>query len=135
MSGGAEDVLLRVLGVGVLFAVVCLILKQMRSDLLPLVRVGGTVLILSMLLSPLSQIVEEMTSLVGDGSIEPYAKVMIRALGISLLCRIASDVCRDAGESGIGSGVELAGKLTILLLCVPLIRELLSYASRLLGEG
>ena len=135
MSGGAEDVLLRVLGVGVPFAVVCLILKQMRSDLLPLVRVGGTVLILSMLLSPLSQIVEEMTSLVGDGSIEPYAKVMIRALGISLLCRIASDVCRDAGESGIGSGVELAGKLTILLLCVPLIRELLSYASRLLGEG
>ncbi len=135
MSAGAEGVLLRICGVGVLLAVVCLLLKQMKSDLLPLVRVGGTVLILSMILSPISDAMGELLALVGDGSIEPYAKVMIRALGISLLCKIASDVCRDAGESGIGSGVELAGKLTILLLCVPLIKELLSYASRLLEGG
>ena len=132
---GSEELLLRICGVGILLAIVCLFLKQLRSELLPAVRIGGTVLILSMLLSPLSEVMQELLGSVGGGSVEPYAGVMIRALGISLLCRITCDVCRDAGENAIGSGVELAGKLTILLLCVPLIRELLSYAERLLGEG
>ena len=130
MSG--TEVLLRVCGVGILCAVVSLILRQIRSDLLPLVRVGGTVVILSLILSPLSDAMGELSELLGGGAVEPYAEVMLRALGISLVCKIASDVCRDAGESAIGSSVELAGKLTILLLCVPLIRELLSYAARLL---
>ncbi|MBR2354145.1 MAG: hypothetical protein IKA76_06580 [Clostridia bacterium] len=129
-----ESTLLRVVGVGILLSAVCLILKPIRGEWIPLIRIGGSVLVFGMLLSPLSDVLEELTSLVGGGAIEPYAQAMLRALGISLLCKIACDVCRDAGEGTLGFGVEMAGKLTILLLCVPLVRELLSYAAILL-EG
>ena len=134
MNMELDGLLGRVSGLGILLSVVCLLLKPLRSDWLPFVRIGGTVLILGMLLEPLSDLLREISDTVGEGSVAPYAQVMIRALGIALLCKIATDVCRDAGEAALGSGVEMAGKMCILFLCLPLIRELLSFAAMLL-EG
>lgn len=131
---GMEDLLLRVSGLAILAAVVCIILKQLRVEFAPFVRIGATALILLLLLPFMEQVIGEFGDLIGNQAVEPYATVMLRALGISLLCRITSDVCRDAGEAGLASGVEMAGKLLILLLCLPLIRQILSYASEIL-EG
>ena len=131
---GMEDLLLRVSGLAILAAVVCIILKQLRVEFAPFVRIGATALILLLLLPVMEQVIGEFGELIGNQAVEPYATVMLRALGISLLCRITSDVCRDAGEAGLASGVEMAGKLLILLLCLPLIRQILSYASEIL-EG
>ena len=132
---GMEELLLRVSGLAILAAVVCIILKQLRVEFAPFVRIGATALILLLLLPVMEQVIGEFGGLIGNQAVEPYANVMIRALGISLLCRITSDVCRDAGEAGLASGVEMAGKLLILLLCLPLIRQILSYASEILEEA
>ena len=132
MSADASGLLVRVLGLAILSAVVCLILKSLRADLAPLVRIGGTVLMLGLLLPVLEAVIASLEGMTGVGAAEPYVRVMLRALGISLLCRISSDVCRDAGESGLASGVEMAGRLLILFLCIPLIGEILSFASELL---
>lgn len=45
----------------------------------------------------------ELTGLTGD-----YAAVLFKAVGICLLTQLAGDVCRDSGESSIGSKTELA---------------------------
>ena len=48
------------------------------------------------------------------------------ALGIVLIGRITADLCKDAGESAIASGVELAVKTAVLLTALPLLNRLLS---------
>ncbi len=129
---GMEDLLFRLTGLAILSAIVCMILKQLRVELAPFVRIGATVLILLALLPVLSEVLGEFSGLIGGEAVAPYASVMLRALGVSLVCRIAADVCRDAGESSLATGVEMAGKLLILLLCLPLVRQILSYASEIL---
>ena len=129
-----DGLLVRVCGMGILLSAVCLLLKPLRNDWLPFIRIGGTVLILSMLLEPISDLLREASVMVGAETVSSYARVMLRALGIALLCKISSDVCRDAGEATLGAGVEMTGKLGILFLCLPLIRELISFAAMLLEE-
>ena len=127
-----SDLTVKITGLAILAAIVCLILRSLRAELAPLVRIGGTLLILGLLLPVLEEVVTSLGGMMDVGDAEPYVRVMLRALGISLLCRISADVCRDAGESGLASGVEMAGRLLILLLCIPLIGEILSLATRLL---
>ena len=113
-----------------------LILKQWRSDLLPLFRIallvgfGGVLLSLSApLISYLHKLIE------ATGMQQAHAEILFKGLGIAILTQCCADICRESGESGIASNVELVGKLEILLLALPLLDELLSLARELLLLG
>lgn len=57
-----------------------------------------------------------------------HADVILRALGITYLTGTAGEICRSAGESTVGGYIELAGRIEIMLLCIPLFRELTELA-------
>lgn len=57
-----------------------------------------------------------------------HADTLLRALGITYLTSTASDICKAAGEAAVGGYIELAGRIEILLLCLPLFRELTELA-------
>ena len=56
------------------------------------------------------------------------AKILLRALGITYLTGTSSEICTSAGDPAIGNYIELAGRIEILLLCIPLFRELAELA-------
>ena len=58
--------------------------------------------------------------------------MLIRALGIALICELCALFCRDLGEQSVASGVLLFGKLEILVLCLPLVDKVLEIAKELL---
>ncbi|MBQ8331484.1 MAG: hypothetical protein IJX94_03175 [Clostridia bacterium] len=122
----------RVCAVAVLCAVVGLLLRQIKGELSGLLRLGGGILILGLLLPMMGSVLGETELLLGDGGAYPYMGVMIRALGLAFLTRICTDVCRDCGESTVAAGVEMAGKAAILLLCFPLIGEIIEYAAKIM---
>lgn len=66
------------------------------------------------------------------GSTAGYLAVMLKGLGVALLTHVCSSICRDCGKGSLADGVELAGKLEILLLCFPLIIEIITTATTLL---
>lgn len=57
---------------------------------------------------------------------------LLKALGIVLIGCITADLCKDAGESAIASGVELAVKTAVLLTALPLLNRLLSLLQEVL---
>ena len=128
MDGG----LIRVCALAILCAVAGLVLRQIRGEFAGLLRIGGAVLIFGGLILEARSALEEVTALFSGEGLEAYATVMLRALGIALLTRACTDICRDCGESSVAGGVELAGKLAILALCVPLIKEIIGYATALM---
>ncbi|MBQ4274429.1 MAG: hypothetical protein IJB94_05610 [Clostridia bacterium] len=51
------------------------------------------------------------------------------------MVQITSDICRDNGEATLAGHIEIVGKLELLLLCIPLIEEILATAKKLLEMG
>lgn len=127
-----ESLVLRASAIGILCAVAGILLRSVRPDFAGLIRIAGGVLIFGAVAVGVGEAVREAVALFSGNGTESYVTVMLRALGIALLTRICTDLCRDAGESAVASGVELAGKAAILMLCLPLIREVLGYAARIL---
>lgn len=64
---------------------------------------------------------------------EGYFLLMLKALAISVCCRMSAEICRDCGENSLASRVELAGKAGIVIISLPVIRQLLSIAEDMIG--
>ena len=120
---------------GVCAVCLAVIIKKWNSDFLPLVRLCATVMFTGAILTMASPLAAYLNELSQTAGLAPYAALLLKALAIALLAQCCADICRDAGESGIGNGVELAGKAEILLLCLPLAREIFAAAENLLSLG
>lgn len=126
---------LKICMIAVLGIALTVILRQWKSDLLPLVRVGFVILFATAFLLSVSPLLSFVRRL-GDGNgIGSYVETLFKALGIALVCEVCANICRESGEGGIASGVELVGKIEILLLCVPLMEQILDMAKSLLEAG
>lgn len=55
-----------------------------------------------------------------------YMGTMIKMLGITYIAEFSSGICKDAGYQTIASQIEIFGKLSVLVLSVPVLMALLN---------
>lgn len=73
-------------------------------------------------------IIESVNSLVAKTEASNYFSIMLKALGISYITIITSEICRSAGEELLSNISQTIGKFEILALCIPLANEIISIA-------
>ena len=64
-----------------------------------------------------------------------YGVILLKTLGVCFLTQLSADSCRDAGEGALAAKVELAGKLFIVILALPLFQQIAGSALSLIGGG
>lgn len=90
--------------------------------LLALAVCGAAVMLLAQPLEELKGFWEEAASSWGQLPVQLFVP-LVKTVGIALLCRTGSDLCRDAGESAIGSVLETAGAVAAIVVSLPLFRS------------
>ena len=119
-------------GACVLCAAACFLLRQFDRDM---AAVAGTVClvgVLSIAVGMAAEIVEAASQIAAGTNISQYVQIVLKALGAALISHISAEICRSLGESSLAGAAELAGKLAITAMCLPVVRELLSSGARLL---
>jgi stage III sporulation protein AD len=61
-----------------------------------------------------------------------YGGIIFKSLGIAFITELASDTCRDVGGTAISTKIELAGKVAILIISLPLFEKILSIAMNMI---
>ena len=103
-----------------------IVLKQYKPEYALLISIFAGVVILTFAVSKISTIISLLESLINDiGINKEFFVILMKITGIAYLIEFASNVCKDAGESAIASKVELAGKILIVTLSVPIISTLI----------
>ena len=109
-------------------------LKKYNPEYSILVSLVAGVFILLMALAELAPSIQKINGLISaSGVCLEHAKILFKTLGICFLVQFASDACNDAGESSLASKIELAGKVLILTLALPLFERIVKIVSGLLG--
>ena len=67
-----------------------------------------------------------------SGNAGVYFPVLLKVIGIAYLTDFSAQVCRDAGENGIASKVEMAGKIFIFYAALPVFTSLIKMLQMLL---
>ena len=125
---------IKICAFAVLSGVVYIVVSNMSPasslgvKLCAVVLVGGAA---ALMIEPVILKIYELSEF-GKG-VSEYAGVVIRAVGVAVLAHFCADICRDCGEASTAGAVVLAAKVEILILCLPLVEKILSYASDILA--
>ncbi len=106
-----------------------IVLRGQRSEFAGIVALAASTLLFGAAAVELYPLIKMLGEMLEGTSFEGYLEALVKALGITLAVQFSSELCRDAGESAIASKLELVGKAELILLCIPLIKELLTLAS------
>ena len=102
------------------------LLKQIKPEFALLLNFAVLLLLGFLVFSEVSDAVSEIFSFGERVSIDSeMLKILLKALGLCLVAQIASDVCKDCGESALSTSVELVGKLSIVLMALPVAAQLI----------
>ena len=127
---------MNVLGVAVfaiVAAILALTLRQYSPQIAVVVSVGAGVLLFGYIAASLLPVLQEVLSisLLSEGVAENIG-TLFKCLGVCYVVQLAADSCRDAGQQAIASKVELAGKVTVLALALPMLKTVVSFLDDLI---
>ena len=113
-------------------ALVSMLLKQVKPELAMLLVLAASVAIMLSLLGKMATIIRVVEDLANRASVGTlHMKTLLKIMGVAYIAEYGSQICRDSGEGALASKVELAGKLIILGMSVPLILVILETMLRL----
>jgi len=121
-------------GLALVSAVIAVMLRRYNQEYAVVVSITAGGVILVQILANIVPAIRQINSLLTATQLpSEYGIILFKTLGICFLAQFAADSCRDAGESALASKVELAGKLSIVLLALPLFEKIASTALALIG--
>ena len=122
------------LAIGAVFAALAaLLLRQSGQSAL-----GGAVTavallgVLGVFLGKISGLWRETAALLGEEG-AAMLPLLGKMLGVAWLAQIGADLCREFGSPTVASYVESLGRVELLLLALPLLREVVDLAGGLLS--
>ena len=116
-----------VVGVGIVGTILAITVKNTRPEMGIGVSVLTGCVIFSLVLPYMSQILEELRLLseksgLNFGHFVPVVKI----IGIAYITQFSAEIIKDSGEGAISKKVELAGKVAILIMLLPILKNLIN---------
>ena len=126
--------MIKIAAIAVMAAILAAWIKTVKPDYGVWIVLGTGVFLGFSALLKLETIIGELQFLQGYFTgYGTYFKLLIKIIGITYLAEFSADLCKDAGANTLASQIEMFGKLSILVLCMPIITSLLETIDYFLG--
>jgi len=118
-------------GIALLSCAAAVILRRFGEAGAYLIPAAAAICLTSAAVVSAAPAADFIKSLDPGGEFTSYYSVMMKGLGIAVLGECASGICRDCGETSVAGGVETCTRISILLVSLPLLKELISIAGEM----
>ncbi|UOQ42555.1 stage III sporulation protein AD [Halobacillus salinarum] len=114
--------IIQIVSLGLVAALLIILLKEQKSSVAFLLLIFTVIVIFLSILDQVKHIFTLLSYMAEQADIEPiYFKTILKIIGIAYIAEFGAQLIRDAGLSSLASKVELAGKLFILMLAIPIL--------------
>ncbi len=114
----------RIAGLCLIGAVLAVFLKESRRDLGFLLSLSVCTAALFTAAGPLKELTTLYRDMIDWSGLDGETFLpLLRIAGVAAVTRLGAELCRDAGESAIGTLLEISGAVGALLLATPLFRS------------
>ncbi|HEY4602608.1 MAG TPA: stage III sporulation protein AD [Cerasibacillus sp.] len=112
--------------IGMIASILYLILQEFGAPIGFLIILVSSILIFSVVIKHINGVFQLIHYLGERASIEGmYIETILKIIGIAYITELGSSLTKDAGLSSIATKIELAGKIFILVISIPIITALL----------
>lgn len=125
--------IIQVIGLAIIATVIIAVIKAQRPEIAIQISIAAGIIVFTMILGKISAVIELLNSFARKINIDTiYISTLLKIVGIAYIAEFGAEVCKDAGESAIASKVELAGKVMIIVLAVPILTSLMDLIIRIM---
>lgn len=112
----------QIVGLALIVTIMSVVLKQIRPEIaLQLTIIAGASIFI-LILSKIKVIVDLLQTLADQANISSYyLLIILKIVGIAYLAEFGAQICRDAGENSLATKIELAAKVGVIILAIPII--------------
>lgn len=109
------------------------IIKDKNKSISVFLSLSGICILLFIGIDYIKAISERLSNIVSAiPSSAEYIKLIIKALIITVITQLVSDICRDNGENALASTAEIVTKSAVIIMVMPLFEAVLSIVNGLI---
>lgn len=114
-----------IIGIGIVGALLAVTVKSYRPELALCISLATGVVIFLSAASGLETVIFEMNELCKSSGVDTaFFKVAMKVIAIAYVTEFASEAAKDSGEGAIAKKLEFAGKTAVLVVMMPVIKNL-----------
>lgn len=122
----------KIILIAICTAISGLVLRSVKSELSVLVFLIGGILILSITISSLGGVFSEVFEIISSAGVSSdVIKMLLKVVGLGFLCEFSANICSDIGANNLAEYLLVGGRIAIIVVCFPVIKNLISIVSGL----
>ena len=113
---------LKIISLVIIGVLLALKLKGLNSQMGMYMSVALSIFVIFYAIDRMTYVVDFFDRVIGGIGLEPgYLEILIKIVGISYICEFTSNICREAGFPTVAGQVEISGKLTMMVISMPIL--------------
>lgn len=114
--------ILQVVGLGLIATILILVVKEQKPVFAFLLATFVGITIFLALAGKISDVIRILENLATQAHVNNlFLETILKIIGIAYIAEFGAQVTRDAGQGSIASKIELAGKVLIMVMAIPII--------------
>jgi stage III sporulation protein AD len=127
--------IVKISAVCIIAALICVFFDGQSREYGLYVKITASVIVLGFVIVCIMPVKDSITEIFNkSGADSEYLKILFKAAGICYISQFAHDICRDSGANALASQAETAGKCALLIVALPLFKEITDIVILLAGN-
>ena len=115
------ETVFKIIGISLLGTVISLILKKNNPEIAILTSVLTGIFVIYLIYDSLSYVIININSMISDAGIDhDIIGIVLKICGIGIVAEYFCSIISDAGETAIAKKAEMAAKIIILGMTIPI---------------
>lgn len=117
----------KVVGFAIVSVCLIIVLKEQKKEMALILTIFACLAIMLYAISKMIPIVDMLNDLVSKSGVnKDFLSIILKVTGIAYIVEFGKSVCNDAGQTAIASKLEIAGKVIIVSISIPLIGSIIN---------
>lgn len=118
--------IVKVVAVGLVTVIATIIVKQVKPEIAVLITLAGSIVIIILSIQMLQSVFGNFMNIFNKTGVSNSLFVpVLKIIGIGYLCEFGANLCVDGGCNSIADKILFCGKITILIIALPIINSVI----------
>jgi stage III sporulation protein AD len=114
--------IVQVVGLGLIATFLVIVIKEQKPVFAFLLATFTGIVIFLALADKIAEVVRVLENLATKAQVNHlFLATILKIIGVAYIAEFGAQVTRDAGQGSIAAKIELAGKILILVMAIPII--------------
>lgn len=116
----------QIVTIGLVAATLSVLIKNEKPEMGMYISLAAGILIFLFIVTKVQSVIEILNQLANKIHIDSiYLSIILKIVGIAYIAEFGAQICKDVGEGVMASKIELAGKVLIMVMAVPILVSLM----------